>query len=105
MAYNDRLTLPFRQLGNTEDTMVKIRLTRGGAKKRPFYHIIVTDSRSARDGRNIERVGYYNPVAAGAEKRVELDLGRVQHWIGQGAQMTDKVADLFKQASKAAPAA
>jgi small subunit ribosomal protein S16 len=85
--------------------MVKIRLTRGGAKKRPFYHIIVTDSRSARDGRNIERVGYYNPVASGAEKRVELDLGRVQHWIGLGAQMTDKVADLFKQASKAAPAA
>ena len=85
--------------------MVKIRLTRGGAKKRPFYHIIVTDSRSARDGRNIERVGYYNPVASGNEKRVELDLGRVQHWIGQGAQMTDKVADLFKQASKAAPAA
>ena len=85
--------------------MVKIRLTRGGAKKRPFYHIIVTDSRSARDGRNIERVGFYNPVAAGAEKRVELDLGRVQHWMGQGAQMTDKVADLFKQASKAAPAA
>ncbi len=84
--------------------MVKIRLTRGGAKKRPFYHIIVTDSRSARDGRNIERVGYYNPVAAGNEKRVELDLGRVQHWIGQGAQMTDKVADLYKQANKAAAA-
>ncbi|HEU4992755.1 MAG TPA: 30S ribosomal protein S16 [Luteimonas sp.] len=85
--------------------MVKIRLTRGGAKKRPFYHIIVTDSRSARDGRNIERVGYYNPVAAGNEKRVELDLGRVQHWVGQGAQMSDKVADLYKQASKAATAA
>lgn len=84
--------------------MVKIRLTRGGAKKRPFYHIIVTDSRSARDGRNIERVGYYNPVASGNEKRVELDLGRVQHWIGQGAQMTDKVADLYKQANKAAAA-
>ncbi|MGN6111769.1 MAG: 30S ribosomal protein S16 [Luteimonas sp.] len=84
--------------------MVKIRLTRGGAKKRPFYHIIVTDSRSARDGRNIERVGYYNPVAAGNEKRVELDLGRVQHWVGQGAQMSDKVADLYKQASKAAAA-
>ena len=84
--------------------MVKIRLTRGGAKKRPFYHIIVTDSRSARDGRNIERVGYYNPVAAGSEKRVELDLGRVQHWVGQGAQMSDKVADLYKQASKAAAA-
>ncbi|MCJ0825089.1 30S ribosomal protein S16 [Luteimonas sp. 50] len=89
--------------------MVKIRLTRGGAKKRPFYHVIVTDSRSARDGRNIERVGYYNPVAAGAEKRVELDAERIQYWIGQGAQMTDKVADLFKQnakqAAKAAPAA
>ena len=82
--------------------MVKIRLTRGGAKKRPFYHIIVTDSRSARDGRNIERVGYYNPVASGNEKRVELNVERVQHWIGHGAQMTDKVADLYKQAAKAA---
>lgn len=82
--------------------MVKIRLTRGGAKKRPFYHIIVTDSRSARDGRNIERVGFYNPVAAGNEKQVELDVARVQHWIGQGAQMTDKVANLYKQAAKAA---
>ena len=85
--------------------MVKIRLTRGGAKKRPFYHIIVTDSRSARDGRNIERVGFYNPIAAGNEKRVELDLDRVKHWMGQGAQLTDKVADLYKQASKAANAA
>ena len=82
--------------------MVKIRLTRGGAKKRPFYHVIVTDSRSARDGRNIERVGFYNPVAAGNDKRVELNLERVKHWVSQGAQMTDKVADLFKQASKAA---
>ena len=85
--------------------MVKIRLTRGGAKKRPFYHIIVTDSRSARDGRNIERVGYYNPVASGSDKRVELDTARVQHWLGQGAQMTDKVADLYKQASKVQAAA
>ena len=82
--------------------MVKIRLTRGGAKKRPFYHIIVTDSRSARDGRNIERVGFYNPVAQGAEKRVELDLERVKHWISHGAQLTEKVADLYKQAAKAA---
>ena len=80
--------------------MVKIRLTRGGAKKRPFYHIIVTDSRSARDGRNIERVGFYNPVAAGAEKRVELNAERIKYWIGQGAQMSDKVADLFKQDAK-----
>ena len=85
--------------------MVKIRLTRGGAKKRPFYHIIVTDSRSARDGRNIERVGFYNPVAAGAEKRVELNAERIQYWIGQGAQMSDKVADLYKASAKAAPAA
>ena len=81
--------------------MVKIRLTRGGAKKRPFYHIIVTDSRSARDGRNIERVGFYNPVAQGAEKRVELDVERVKHWIGNGAQLTDKVAVLYKEAAKA----
>lgn len=81
--------------------MVKIRLTRGGAKKRPFYHIIVTDSRSARDGRNIERVGYYNPVASGNDKRVELNVERVQHWIERGAQMTDKVADLYRSTAKA----
>ena len=82
--------------------MVKIRLTRGGAKKRPFYHIIVTDSRSARDGRNIERVGFYNPVAQGAEKRVELDVDRVKYWVDNGAQLSDKVADLYKGAEKAA---
>jgi len=85
--------------------MVKIRLTRGGAKKRPFYHIIVTDSRSARDGRNIERVGFYNPVAIGGEKRVEVNLDRVNHWVSKGAQLTDKVAVLVKEAAKAAPAA
>lgn len=85
--------------------MVKIRLTRGGAKKRPFYHIIVTDSRSARDGRNIERVGFYNPVAQGNEKRVELNVERVKHWIGTGAQLTDKVAVLYKEAAKAAASA
>ena len=90
--------------------MVKIRLTRGGAKKRPFYHIIVTDSRSARDGRNIERVGYYNPVAQGAEQRIVLDTARVDHWVAQGAQLTDKVRNLYKEAGKeaakvAAPAA
>ena len=84
--------------------MVKIRLTRGGAKKRPFYHIIVTDSRSARDGRNIERLGYYNPVASGNEKRIELDTARVDHWVGQGAQMTDKVRVLLKEASTQAQA-
>lgn len=88
--------------------MVKIRLTRGGAKKRPFYHIIVTDSRSARDGRNIERLGYYNPVAQGAESRIVLDLPLVDKWVANGAQMTDKVRNLYKEATKAqvqAPAA
>lgn len=85
--------------------MVKIRLTRGGAKKRPFYHIIVTDSRSARDGRNIERVGYYNPVAQGAEQRIVLDTERVDHWVKQGAQLTDKVRNLYREASKASKAA
>jgi small subunit ribosomal protein S16 len=82
--------------------MVKIRLTRGGAKKRPFYHIVVTDQRNKRDGRALERVGYYNPVATGAEKRVELDTSRVSHWIANGAQMTDKVRDLVKEVSRAA---
>jgi small subunit ribosomal protein S16 len=83
--------------------MVKIRLTRGGAKKRPFYHIVVTDQRNKRDGRAIERVGFYNPVAQGQETKLQLDADRIQHWIGHGAQMTDKVRVLLKQAP--APAA
>ncbi len=83
--------------------MVKIRLTRGGAKKRPFYHIIVTDHRNKRDGRSLERVGFYNPVAQGNEKRVELNIERVNHWVSEGAQLTDKVRMLVKEsASKAA---
>ena len=85
--------------------MVKIRLARGGAKKRPFYHIVVTDQRNKRDGRSIERVGFYNPVAQGGEVKLQLDTARVQHWIGNGAQLTDKVRVLFKQASTPAPAA
>jgi len=80
--------------------MVKIRLTRGGAKKRPFYHIIVTDVRSPRDGRNIERVGYYNPVAQGAEQRVVLDTNAVDRWVANGAQMTEKVRNLYKEVSR-----
>lgn len=82
--------------------MVKIRLTRGGAKKRPFYHIVVTDSRNKRDGRSIERVGFYNPIAVGNEKRVEVDTARVQHWVSHGAQLTDKVRMLVKEAGQAA---
>ena len=84
--------------------MVKIRLTRGVAKKRPFYHIIVTDQRNKRDGRSIERLGFYNPIATGNEKRVELDTARVQHWVNNGAQLTDKVRMLVKEASAQASA-
>jgi small subunit ribosomal protein S16 len=85
--------------------MVKIRLARGGAKKRPFYHIIVADQRAARDGRSIERVGFYNPIAQGKEVPLSVDLDRVAHWIGVGAQPTDKVAQLIKLAQKQQPAA
>ncbi|HWS39964.1 MAG TPA: 30S ribosomal protein S16 [Arenimonas sp.] len=84
--------------------MVKIRLTRGGAKKRPFYHIVATDQRSKRDGRYIERLGYYNPVAQGNEKRFELNAERVNHWVSNGAQLTDKVRMLVKEASSQAAA-
>jgi small subunit ribosomal protein S16 len=82
--------------------MVTIRLSRGGAKKRPFYQVVVTDSRNARDGRFIERVGFFNPVAQGNAERLRLDLARVDHWIGQGAQTSDRVAKLIKDARKAA---
>lgn len=82
--------------------MVKIRLSRGGAKRQPFYHIIVTDSRSRRDGRNIERLGFFNPVARGQDERLRLDTDRVDHWVGQGAQMTERVGHLVKEARKAA---
>ena len=82
--------------------MVVIRLARGGAKKRPFYNVVVTDSRNPRDGRFIERVGFYNPVAQGGEQRVQFDAERVKFWLERGAQFTDKVADLYKQAAKAA---
>lgn len=80
--------------------MVKIRLARGGAKKQPFYHIVVTDSRNARDGRNIERLGFFNPVARGAEERLRIDRERVDHWIGQGAQVSERVNHLLVEASK-----
>lgn len=84
--------------------MVKIRLSRGGAKGRPFYHVIVADERKARDGRNIERVGFFNPVAAGKEVRLQLDLDRVNNWIAKGAQPSDKVRVLIKEAGKQAKA-
>lgn len=81
--------------------MVSIRLTRGGSKKRPFYHLNVTDSRNARDGRFIERVGFFNPLARGQEERLRLDNERIQYWVGQGAQLSDRVAKLVKESAAA----
>ncbi len=82
--------------------MVKIRLSRTGAKKRPFYHVVVADSRRSRDGRYIERVGYFNPRAIGAEVRLTIDAARVDHWVAQGAQATERVTKLIKEAAEAA---
>lgn len=82
--------------------MVTIRLARGGAKKRPFYHLVVTNSRSARDGRFIERVGFFNPVATGNEERLRIDFSRVDYWLSTGAQPSDRVAALIRDAKKAA---
>ncbi len=82
--------------------MVVIRLARGGAKKRPFYNIVVADSRERRDGRFIERVGFYNPVASGGEEALRVVMDRVTHWAGVGAQLSPTVARLVDQAKKAA---
>ena len=82
--------------------MVTIRLARGGAKKRPFYHLTVTDSRNARDGRFIERIGFFNPVARGQEERLRVDADRLAHWVGQGAQLSERVEQLVKESKKAA---
>ncbi|OGT78987.1 MAG: 30S ribosomal protein S16 [Gammaproteobacteria bacterium RIFCSPLOWO2_02_FULL_52_10] len=76
--------------------MVTIRLTRAGAKKRPFYHIIVTDSRNKRDGRYIERLGFYNPIATAQEVELDIDRERVGYWLSQGAKASDRVAKLIK---------
>lgn len=76
--------------------MVTIRLSRGGAKKRPFYHIVVTDSRNRRDGRYIERLGFFNPIAKGKEEKLRIDVDRVQHWVGLGARPSERVASLLK---------
>lgn len=82
--------------------MVTIRLARGGSKKRPFYHLTVADSRNARNSRFIERIGFFNPSARGNEERLRVDLERVNHWVGQGAQPSDRVAALIKEAAKQA---
>lgn len=82
--------------------MVVIRLSRGGAKKRPFYHVVVSDKRSARDGRCVERIGYFNPIASGKDVRLHLNHERALYWISKGAQPSDRVRQLIKTYEKSA---
>lgn len=90
--------------------MVVIRMARGGAKKRPFYNIVVADSRNRRDGRFIERVGFYNPIAGASEEGLRLATDRINYWTERGAKLSDTVAMLVKRgvtpvvAAAAAPA-
>lgn len=84
--------------------MVVIRLARGGAKNRPFYSVVVADSRNRRDGRFIERVGFYNPVAPEGQEALRLNMDRITHWTGNGAQLSDAVAKLVKRNSVKAAA-
>jgi small subunit ribosomal protein S16 len=85
-------------------TMVIIRMSRGGSKNRPFFNVVVADSRNRRDGRFIERIGFYNPLAAEGQEGLRLDLGRVTHWQDKGAQLSDAVAKLVKRAGATATA-
>jgi small subunit ribosomal protein S16 len=80
--------------------MVVIRLSRGGAKKRPFYKIVVADQRMARDGRFIEKIGYFNPIASGPALRLQMERDRIDHWIKQGAQASDRVQSLVREWDK-----
>lgn len=82
--------------------MVVIRLARGGAKKRPFFNIVVADSRNRRDGRYIERLGFYNPMAAGGEQPLRVSMDRISYWADTGAQLSPTVARLVAQAKAAA---
>ncbi|MEZ5583776.1 MAG: 30S ribosomal protein S16 [Candidatus Competibacteraceae bacterium] len=82
--------------------MVTVRLARGGAKKRPFYHVVVTDSRNRRDGRYIEKVGFFNPVARGQEVGISLNQERLKYWLDQGAQTSERVASLIKEQRRTA---
>ncbi|HKJ94485.1 MAG TPA: 30S ribosomal protein S16 [Gammaproteobacteria bacterium] len=84
--------------------MVTIRLARGGAKKRPFYHLVVTNSRNARDGRFIERLGFFNPLATGEETPMKLNLERVDYWLDQGARPSERAEKLIRDARKGAEA-
>ncbi len=84
--------------------MVVIRLARGGSKKRPFYSILVADQRRSTRGRFIERIGFFNPVARGQEEKLNLDRERLEHWLGTGAQMSDRVKQLYAKAKSEAAA-
>ena len=84
--------------------MVSIRLARAGSKKRPFYHLVVTDSRNSRDGRFIERIGFFNPIASGQEEPLRIDTDRFDHWTSVGAQPSAAVRKLVKRVQKAAAA-
>lgn len=77
--------------------MVVIRLARGGSKKRPFYHVTVADHRNSRNGRFIERVGFFNPIARGQEVRLRLDREKIEAWVAKGAQMSPRVRDLLRE--------
>jgi len=85
--------------------MVTIRLSRTGTKKKPFYHIVVTDSRNKRDGRSLERLGFFNPTATGQEVPLRIDMERVNYWVSLGAQTSDRVAKLIKDNAAASAAA
>ena len=85
--------------------MVTIRLARGGAKKRPFYSIVVSDQRRQPKGRFIERIGFFNPMATENEEKVRLDSGRVDYWISKGAKPSDRVASILKQVRREATTA
>ena len=85
--------------------MVTIRLTRRGAKKQPFYHVVVTDSRMRQGGAALEQVGYFNPIPTGKQTRLQLDLARIDYWLGQGAKPSERVAELVSKHRKMAVAA
>lgn len=88
--------------------MVVIRLSRGGAKKRPFYHLVVADKRCSRNGRFIEQIGYFNPIASGKDVRLTIKMERVQYWLAKGAQPSDRVQSLinsYKETADQAQAA
>ena len=85
--------------------MVTIRLTRRGAKKQPFYHVVVTDSRNRQGGAILEQVGFYNPISAGKQRELELKLDRVDYWVSKGASLSERVESLVKKHRKQAAAA